>query len=183
MESIIKYMSRNFTTILIIAVAWYTTLKINGYIFLSLEQTPIANLIFLPAAYRPAMILIYGDVGALGLILGGYLAEGCHGLDRVMQALISGGGPYLVVTAGKRFLQIPSSLAGLKPSHIIILSVSCAATNAIALNVYGWAFGYVDSSLHQLAAIFVGDVTGCAIFLFALSTALSFVMPRPQADR
>lgn len=172
---------RSAAQIVGIAIAWFALSKFNAWLFFDLEHTARANWIFLPAAFRPLIILLFGWHGAAGLVLGAYLTvHGTIGGDafhEIMFAIILGVTPWIAVSMGKSMLGIPDSLAGLGAWQIIVLCTLCAGANALTLNGYLWALGSFDGGLIQILTIIVGDLLGAAIVLFVISSALAFGLP------
>lgn len=173
---------KDCVTVIGIAVTWLAAFKLNEWAFSGTIHSARANWIFLPAAIRVIAVLLFGDLGALGLVVGAYLvvsgAGGDNGMHSFTLAVSSGIAPLIAVIALKRWFSISNTLAGLRPWHIIALSVACAASNAALLNGYLWLAGHLHSDFVQIATVFIGDVLGMAIVLLVLSVALSFAMPR-----
>jgi len=164
-----------------IAIAWLAISEFNAWLFADLEHTPQAHWIFLPAAFRPLTILMFGTTGAAGLVLGALLT--LYGttdgdtLHEVFFSVILGFTPWIAVSLGKWIIDIPRDLAGLRAGHIVLLCTLCAVANAITLNGYLWVSGRFEGGLIQILTIFLGDLIGSAILLFAISTALAFAFP------
>jgi hypothetical protein len=177
---------RKAVPIAVIAIAWWASFHLNAWVFAGMQHTSVASWVFLPAVFRPLAILMYDKIGAVGLVLGGYLTVygTTHGdnVHEVMLSVVSGVTPYFAVTLGKRLLAIPSNLAGLRMNHIIVLSASCAASNAIVLNGYMWASGHLNNDFMQVATVFVGDIIGATIMLFLISSVLAFALPRQRRN-
>lgn len=170
------------THVLGIAIAWYALSALNAWLFAGLEHTSRAHWIFLPAAFRPLIVLIFGRVGAVGLVLGAYLtvygtADG-DAFHEMIFSVILGITPWIAVSLGKWALNIPSSLAGLRAGHIIQLCMLCASANAVALNGYLWASGRFEGGLIQIVTVFFGDLVGAALVLFLVASVLTFALPR-----
>lgn len=169
-------------TVFAIAAVWYATSQFNAWLFANLAHSLNAHWIFLPAAFRPLLILLYGKIGALGLALGAYLT--LHGETNgsvahvIMFSIILGLTPWLAISLGKWILEIPQSLSGMRAHHIVVLCMLCAGANAVTLNGYLWIVGRLSTDLTQVAAVFVGDLLGSAIILFLLSSTLALVLPR-----
>ncbi len=174
-------------TVVGIAVTWLAAFKLNEWAFSGTFHSARANWIFLPAAIRVIAVLLFGDLGALGLVVGAYLvlygAAGSDALHSAILAISSGIAPLIAVIALKRWFAISDTLAGLRPWHIIALSVACAASNALLLNGYLWLAGHLHSDFMQIATVFIGDFLGMAIVLLALSVALSFALPRSRHSK
>lgn len=168
--------------IVAIALAWVAAFHLNEWAFAATEQTPRANWIFLPASVRILAVLLFDELGATGLVVGAFLTlqenERGIALQSIIVSLTSGIAPLIAVSGVKHWYSIPATLAGLRPLHIVALTMACATSNAVILNGYLWLVGNLDADIDQLAAVFVGDVFGMAIVLLTLSTALSFTLPR-----
>lgn len=162
-----------------IGLSWSFLSQLNAWLFAGLEHTSRAHWIFLPAALRPLVILLFGRTGMLGLILGSYLTISgtTDAFAAITLSLILGISPWAAVTFGKAILDIPQSLAGLKARHIVLLCFLCAGTNAIALNGYLWLLGQLDGGAIQVATVFVGDMAGSTIVLFLISVLLAQIRP------
>ena len=174
--------ARQATAIFMIAALWYAIFRLNEWLFPFFEHTLRLNWIFLPAALRPLIILMFGGTGALGLILGAFLSVygTTHGdlLHWAVLSIVLGATPWFAVSLGKAFLNIPQDLAGLKPRHILLLCGLCAGMNAVTLNGYLWSTGNLDGGAILVATVFVGDVVGAVILLLLTSSILAFAMPR-----
>jgi hypothetical protein len=177
-------LARKTTTVLAIAILWYAISRFNGWLFPFFEHTLRANWIFLPAAFRPLIILMFGKRGAAGLILGAFLTV--HGTtpgglpDELAFSAVLGLTPWFAVSLGTRLLDIPPSLAGLTPKHILVLCGLCAGLNALTLNGYLWASGHLSGGAMQIATVLVGDLVGAVILLLLVSNILAFAIPRPR---
>lgn len=168
--------------IIIIAFGWLLIVDINLLLFNQFAHSIRAHWIFLPAGFRPIIILLFDKVGATGLILGAYLTvAGTTGGDQVhavVLAIILGLTPWLAVSFGKRLMAIPNDLKGLKPRQIVAICVLCSSFNAVLLNGYLWISGRLINDPVQIATVFIGDLFGSAIVMFMLSTILAIVLPR-----
>lgn len=166
-----------------IALSWFLLSQLNSWLFASLEHSSRADWIFLPASLRPLSILLFGRTGTVGLIIGSYLTiQGTTDeFAAITLAIILGVSPWGAVSFGKAILDIPQSLAGLRGRHIVLLCFLCAATNAVTLNACLWLLGQHESGMIQLATIFIGDMAGSMVVLFAISMVLARVHSRlPQ---
>lgn len=172
---------RELLIVAVVALSWVAAFDLNSWVFSSLEYSPRAHWIFLPAAMRPLAILMFGSLGAWGLVLGAFLTvygtSGANTLHEIVLAVSSGLLPWAAVSAGKSLFKVPDSLAGLRPRHIGALCALCAAANAIGLNAYLWLAGRLEGGGMQMLTIFVGDALGATIVLLAISMALKFVFP------
>lgn len=162
-----------------IAILWLAVFDLNMLVFAGAHHSERADWIFLPAAFRVLVVLLFAEVGVVGLILGAYLtlphADPNDTLHEVALAISSGLAPLVGVWSCSRFVHLDANLSGLKPRDIIVLSVATAAANSVILNGYLALAGRLRGDALQIATVFVGDLTGTAIVLFFISMALSLV--------
>ena len=165
-----------------VAAAWMGSFTLNEWALAATAHSSRANWVFLPAAVRLLAVLLFGELGALGLAIGSLcvlLQHSSHDLGyNIGLAVSSGMAPLAAVYVCRRFMQLGSDLAGLRPQHIITLSVASALANAVMLNSYMAAMGRLRGDIEQVLTVFVGDTLGTAIVLFVLSNLLAFALPR-----
>lgn len=172
-------------TALGVAAVWVAFFNLNMLLFSGLAHSPRAHWIFLPAAVRVIAVLLFDSAGAFGLMLGAYFTLPHHHFadlpSQLLLSVSSALAPLVAIVACRRWLHIAWDLSGLRGSHIIAVSVACAAANAIILNVVMAAVGRFNDDLSQIATVFVGDVLGSAIMLTGIATLLSLMARRSRA--
>lgn len=141
-----------------------------------------ATLIYLPAALRIVYPLVFGRAGVCGIILGSYLGFPTEATDsiggNVALAMLSGLIPLIGIGIFTLVYKTRADLADLRPVHLVVLALLCAAANAVILNLYLAVSGDVVQPLRQIFTVFVGDVLGAAIVLFLTSFVLTFFISR-----
>lgn len=165
-----------------VAAVWIAAYSFNEGILAITAYSDRANWIFLPASIRLIAVLLFDEVGAVGLALGAFVTAWfgmahdwpyCFGL-----AVSSAIAPMIAVAGCRQFVASGRDLAGLRPIGIAILSIACAGANALLLNGYLGAIGRLQSNFSQVAIVLVGDTLGTAIVLFILSGLLTFSLPK-----
>jgi uncharacterized MnhB-related membrane protein len=177
------WLDRSLRAVLIVggtAILWLAVFNFNMRLFEHTAFSERAHWIFLPAAFRVIAVLIFGLRGSAGLMLGAYLtmppASSDDHVYEIMLSISSGLAPLAAVIFCRHYFRIDNDLVGLNGWHVIALSVSCAAANAILLNLVMWLMGTQQPELQAISAIFVGDVLGAAIVLGAMSLLLSLTL-------
>jgi len=165
-----------------IAVGWVYCVAFNEFLFRHLDHNAWAGWVYLPAAMRIICVLLFARIGALGLVLGTfYTTQYAPQLDLLhsfLVAVTSGLAPLLAVWLCRRVFRIAPDLRGLRPVHILVLSILGAAMNACLINSVVALSGHPHFELLSVVIVFLGDLSGTAIVLFVLSTALALLMPR-----
>lgn len=173
---------RSVTITLGVALTWVAAFDFNEWMFSGTAHSTRANWIFLPASIRVIAVLLFAELGAVGLAIGAFLAVSLESpIDwryNAGLAISSGIAPLLAVTACRKFLKIAPDLTGLGPANIVALSIAVAAANAVLLNGYLYAISALHSGVGQIVTVFVGDTLGTAIVLLVLSGLLTFALPK-----
>ena len=157
-----------------VAVAWILLFKFNMVLFGFSEIIPAVNLVFLPAMLRVVAVLVCGWAGAVGLGIGVLSCMSTEDLSRsdieiVTDVLINIVGPYVGVAVGKRIMQVPDSLDGLTSNHIIMFSILGGVSNAVFHQPLHFMMPTRPAFFDATVTMFVGDMIGCAIMLYAMS--------------
>jgi hypothetical protein len=160
-----------------VAVAWPLFLWLNQGLFASLSYMAWAGWVFLPAAMRILAVLLFEEAGAIGLMLGAYytmhwgpVLDGPH---QIMLSISSGLAPWLAVWVCRRLTDLGDDLRGLRPVHIVVLSIAGAAANSLLVNATLGLAGRLEGDLRPLVIVFLGDLNGTAIVLFVVSSLLA----------
>lgn len=147
----------------------------------SYTYAPWASWIFLPAALRIIAVLLFGWTGAAGLVLGTFYTIAKDPVIevpyQVLLAISSGVAPFVAVALCRRVFGITHDLHGLRPLHIVVLSVVGAATNSMLSNLVLASAGKLTVDLPPLVVVFLGDLNGTAIVLAILSSGITFLAP------
>lgn len=166
-----------------LTLVWYGLYRANGYVFDRLEISPHASWIFLPAALRVIYPLVFQEAGLVALFLGGYfvLPYSAGTLpDRLTLAFLSAATPLIGIFVCQAVHKFSWDLRDLGPRHLFDLALACAAANSLVLNSYLVMTGDALKPVMQLVTLFVGDVLGTAIVLYAVAMAANLFMPKAK---
>lgn len=157
------------------AALWVCVYYLNGWLFAALESTRTANWVFLPAAVRLLVVLLFGGWGALGLGVGTLITNapifGWMTLPSAAVATLSALAPYLAVQAGRLLLHLPATLHGITGVSILQLGAMSAVCSVILHSVLFYILGSANG-INDFVSMFVGDVLGTLLVLYALRTLL-----------
>jgi hypothetical protein len=163
-----------------VIASWVVLYQFNAFVFKFTEVIPAVNLVFLPAMLRVVAVLVCGWKGALGLGIGALLTMSDADLSRPManilvDVVINIVGPLCAVAVGKRLMQVPDSLNGLRSSHIVMFSILGGVSNALFHQPLHLMMPEHPGFFDATVTMFVGDMIGCAIMLYAMSFTLRMV--------
>ncbi|MYN47057.1 hypothetical protein GTP23_18600 [Pseudoduganella sp. FT93W] len=138
--------------------------------------------IYLPAGTRLLCTLLFGQAGAIGLLVSGWFA--CYwyyfpgDAVRATTGTIAGAmGPYLVYLIAQREYGLQASLQNLTPKRLLICAVACAIASPVLHHIWFAVHGD-DNLLPGFLVMFVGDLVGALIVLYTAKGILA-ILPKP----
>lgn len=154
------------------------TMVLNEVFFRRAEFLQGIGWIYIPAGTRLLCTLLFGWAGALGLLITGWFA--CYwyyfpgDVARAWAGTIAGaGGPYLVYLVAKWQFGLPVSLRSLGPDRLLVCAIGCALASPLLHHLWFLLHGDGEPGL-GLFVMFVGDLAGTLIVLFAAKVALAW---------
>jgi hypothetical protein len=166
-------------SVLISATLYFGCFHLNMMLFNALELHSGANWIFLPAGVRLLCTLLLGVEGAIGLLLASLIISvqsyGEMGLvTNVASACISAGAPYLVYRLAL-INGMPATLEKLNAAKLALLSLVYAFVSALLHSVWYTLRAVHTDILTGFTAMFIGDLIGTLIILYAMKMVLATV--------
>lgn len=156
------------------AASWVGLYELNAWLFAAFEHTQRISWVFLPAAVRLVVVLLWGWRGALGLGLGALVTNvpifGLLTAESFLAAAASALAPCLAVALGRWAFGLPGSLQGLTPAALLKLAALNAACTLLLASLFTDVWGV--RSLADGAAMVVGDLIGTLIVLYATRSML-----------
>jgi hypothetical protein len=170
---------RNVWAVLGTSLVYCGTFVLNSYLFSVLSYSAGTNWIFLPSGVRLFAILLFALWGALGVILGELgvvLSQTGVTSDPgtvVGAVCLSGLAPLLARQICIGFSQIDAEFRRMSPSVLLQVATIFAATSASLHQIWFVWRGISDDFVSGLLVMFIGDVLGTLIVLYAAKAALS----------
>lgn len=151
-------------------------LAINEWLFRWLEFTPGINFVYLPAGMRLVCTLLFAEAGAVGLLLVSWIVSFTIFFPGQFERAFMGGiiaavAPYLVYRWARHAYGLHASLANLTPKRLLLLALAYSIASPLLHHVY-FALNGEDDLLPGFAAMFVGDLTGTLIVIYAFKGLL-----------
>jgi hypothetical protein len=165
------------TIVLFVAMVW-----LNDRLFSQLAFAPGINFVFLPAAMGLLCTLLFGESGALGLLIVSWWLSFTWFPDDFDRAFIGGTlaalAPWLVYRAARRAWGFEATLRNLTPRRLLLLAVACSIASPLLHHLW-LAWRGQDDLLRSFAVMAIGDLSGTLAVLYALKAALA-LLPRPR---
>lgn len=155
---------------------------VNEALFQRFEFANGINWVFLPAGLRLLATLVFGGAGAIGLLIAGLLLNFYHfqfdGTGRMIAGAIAGAaGPYLVYRFGVWRYRFSASLIHLTSRRLLLLVLMCSAASPLLHHLWMLYDGHTHGWVQSYLAMFVGDLNGTLLVIYAIKLALAF-LPR-----
>lgn len=156
---------------------------VNELFFRRTEFLQGIGWIYLPAGTRLLCTLLFGQAGAAGLLVAGWLA--CYWyyfpgepLRSTMGAIAGATGPYLVYLIAQRRLGLRASLSNLTPRRLLLCAAGCSLASPLLHHIW-FALHGDGNLLSGLAVMFIGDLAGTLIVVYTAKGVLA-LLPAPR---
>lgn len=159
-------------------VLFAAMLALNEWLFRRLEFAPGINFVYLPAGMRLLCTLLFGEAGAVGLLLVSWAVSFLMFFPGQFARPFWGGiiaavAPYAVYRLACWHYGLHASLANLTPRRLLVLIFAYSVASPLLHHVYFAATGQGDL-LRGFAAMAVGDLTGTLIVIYGIKGLLAF---------
>lgn len=162
-------------------VLFAAMLALNELLFRRLEFAPGINWVYLPAGMRLLCTLLFGEAGAVGLLLVSWFVSFEYffpgDFDRAfMGGILATLAPYLVYLAATRWFGLDTSLRSLTPGRLLALAFAYSLASPLLHHLW-FAWRGQSDLVPGFVAMSVGDLTGTLIVLYAIKGGLA-LLPR-----
>lgn len=166
--------------VLLVAGVWVLLYVLNDWLFDQAAISAYASWVFLPAALRMLAVLLCGWVGVVGLFVGSFITGVyTHGLlDPGMLTVLAGLSalsPMVAFLICTRWFGWRSDLCGLSATQLVVLSLLVSLCGAGLHNMHLLAIGAIDSIGQTFVTMFVGDLVGTFVVLYAAKFLIGLV--------
>lgn len=144
---------------------------LNQFVFRALEFTQSVNWVYLPSGLRMVFVLVFIELGAVGVALGSTAVYLVHyfpddPLTALLTGLISGLAPYLARHSCHQWLGMDLELRDITPRKLLAIASVFAVTSSV---MHQWVFawrGYSVNLAAQTAVMILGDLVGTIIVIY-----------------
>ncbi|MGO4332169.1 hypothetical protein AB4Z48_34520 [Cupriavidus sp. 2TAF22] len=167
------------------------TLALNEWLFRQLEFVPGINWVYLPAGIRLLSTLLFGEAGALGLLIVSWAVSFFYFFPNDFARAFMGGilasvAPYLVYRLARHSFGLHASLTNLTPARLLACVVAYAIASPLLHHI--WFALHADhivpaELIRGFLVMFVGDLTGTLIVIYAMKAVLWLLPSRGAGAR
>jgi hypothetical protein len=169
-------------------IAFLVSLLINQEVFAHTSFVQGVNWIYLPSGVRLLSTLLLGFDGAIGLLLAGLLSDFLYWFPHDPVRAIAGAflgslAPYLVYRLALEYYDLRASLTNLTPHRLLVLAVAYSIANPLFHHLWFAMNGATKNWFESFFSMFVGDLTGALIMLYAMKGLLALLPKQPGNSR
>jgi hypothetical protein len=138
----------------------------------------------LPSGVRLLGTLLVGFDGFVGLLVGGLLMDFIYWFPHdpvraIAGAILGSLAPYLVYRLALERYDLKASLTNLTPKRLLILAVAYSVANPFLHHIWFALQGNTENIGESFIMMFVGDLTGALIMLYAMKGILALLPKQP----
>jgi hypothetical protein len=164
-------------------LAFVATLVANEWLFTRFEFVPGINWVYLPAGMRLLCVLLFGNAGALGLLLVSWLVCFFHFfpddyLRSFMGGVLAAAAPWIANRVAQQVFSLRASLTNHSPARLLVCIVLYSIASPLLHHIWFAVHGGTPNLLRSFVVMFVGDLNGTLIVVYAMKALLSLLPPR-----
>ncbi len=128
--------------------------------------------------------LLVGFDGFVGLLVGGLLMDFFYWFPHdpvraIAGAILGSLAPYLVYRLALEYYDLRASLTNLTPKRLLVLAVAYSVANPLFHHLWFALTGATKNWFESFFSMFVGDLTGALIMLYAMKGILALLPKQP----
>jgi hypothetical protein len=166
-------------------LAFVAMLAVNEWLFTRLEFVPGINWIYLPAGMRLLCVLLFGNAGALGLLLVSWLVCFFYFfpddyLRSFMGGVLAAAAPWIANRIAQQAFGLRASLSNLSPARLLACIVLYSVASPLLHHIWFAVHGGTEHLVRSFFVMFIGDLNGTLIVVYAMKGILTLLPPLPR---
>lgn len=172
----------NLCMILTTMVVFTVALAINELLFTRLEFAAGINWVYLPAGVRLLCTLLFGEAGAIGLLLVSWLVCFCYFFPHDPVRAFAGGilasaAPYAAYRIAQWKFGLKATLANLSTQRLMFCAIAFSIASPTLHHLWFALYEHKAHLAESFAVMAAGDLSGTVIILYSAK----FLLSRPSA--
>jgi hypothetical protein len=159
-------------------ILFVIALAINELLFTKLEFAAGINWIYLPAGVRLLCTLLFGEAGAVGLLLVSWLVCFFYFFPNDPMRSFAGGilasaAPYMVYLGAQRLYGLQAALTNLSPARLLYCAAAFSIASPLLHHLWFALYEHQDKLFGSLVVMSIGDFSGSLLVLYSFRWALN----------
>lgn len=170
----------NLSMVVATNIMFVLMLAVNEWLFTRWEFARGINWIYLPAGMRLLCTLLFGEAGAIGLLIVSWLVCFFHFFPgdfvrSFMGGILAAAAPYLVYRIAQQVYGLRASLTNLTPKRLLICIVAYSLASPLLHHLWFFLHGDTNQIMPGFLVMFIGDLMGTLIVVYTMKILLSFL--------
>ncbi len=158
-------------------VLFVLALALNEWLFAHSEFVRGVNWVYLPAGMRLLCTLLFGEAGAIGLLLASWLVSFVYFFPddfsrAFMGGILAAAAPYLVYRLARQFFGLRASLSNLTPKRLLACIVAYAVASPLLHHIWFALHGGTQNLWQGFLVMLTGDLSGTLIVIYTMKGLL-----------
>ncbi len=165
--------------VLLTAFFWVFFYQLNALLFHKAFLSPLVSWVFLPAGIKIVSVIVFDELGVLGLFVGAlatYYLNNLSAGNPLILAAVSASSPFVAIHVSKYLLKLDDLCSGMSGTHLLIISFIYAVTNTLFHELYlGVHMRNLVGFANNQFVMFCGDLLGALLLLFIMSLSIKYL--------
>lgn len=166
--------------VLVCAATYFASFTLNDVLFSDLLFTHRVHWIYLPSGVRLLAVLVFFELGAVGILFGSLIINYLHFFDgnhlvTLVTCLLSAGVPLLARYLSVEWFKLNINLEGLTPTIILKMTVLFAVLSSVTLQLWFYWIGRTEDFITATAVMAIGKFFGTTLVLATASLVLKHI--------
>lgn len=170
----------NLSMVVATNIMFILMLVVNEWLFTQSEFARGINWIYLPAGMRLLCTLLFGEAGAIGLLIVSWLVCFFYFFPgdfvrSFMGGVLAAAAPYLVYRLAQQIYGLRASLTNLTPRRLLICIVAYSVASPLLHHIWFFLHGDTNQIMEGFLIMFIGDLMGTLMVVYTMKILLSFL--------
>lgn len=164
-------------------VLFVAALALNEWVFTRSEFVRGINWVYLPAGVRLLCTLLFGEAGAVGLMIASWLVCFLYFFPNDFSRAFMGGvlaavAPYVVYKLAQARFGLHGSLANLTSKRLLACILAYSIGGPLLHHIWFFLRGDRENLVQGFLVMFAGDLTGTLIVIYTMKGLLAILARR-----
>ena len=178
----------NLSMVFATNIMFILMLVVNEWLFTRWEFARGINWIYLPAGMRLLCTLLFGEAGAIGLLIVSWLVCFFYFFPgdfvrSFMGGILAAAAPYLVYRIAQQAYGLRASLTNLTPRRLLICIIAYSVASPLLHHLWFFLRGDTNQIMQGFLVMFIGDLMGTLIVVYTMKILLSFLPVQHASSR
>lgn len=164
---------------MMVALSWVITYQLNILLFRNASISPMVSWVFLPAGIKIISVIIFNQLGVLGLFFGAlttYYLNGFNVSSPLILSSVSAISPYIAIHLSRYILKLDNLYSDMSGRQLLFISTMYAIVNTLLHHYFvGVHMRNLAGFGNETLAMFCGDLFGTLLILLVMALGIKYL--------